>query len=101
MQVRRDRYGGNHAENAVIFAGIGHGIEMRAEYQRRQTRFTAFKPADQVACLIDMRAHAALLHPAGDKPVCLRHLRRQVVPFDAVLHAGEPGKLVASGEDCL
>ena len=92
---------GHHTENAVVFAGIRHGIQVRAENQCRQSRFPSLKAAYQIARLVYVCGESGLFKPLCGQSVGFGHLRRKIVSFDAVLHAGQFGQLVAAVEDLL
>ena len=56
--------GCQHPEHAVIFSGVAHGIEMRAEHAAPPTpALRAFVTADDIADRDPSRLHARLAHP--------------------------------------
>jgi hypothetical protein len=70
--VRHPLHGGDgdqHAKGPVVAAGVAHGVQVRAEHQRRAVAATA----DQVADRVLVRREARLLHPAGDERVGAAH----------------------------
>ena len=61
----------DHAERAVPFAGVAHGVVVRSQHQARQAGKLAFIAAADIADRILMRAHAGVAHPcrgAGRPP---------------------------------
>ncbi len=57
---------GNHAEHAVVAAGVAHGVEVGAEHQARQPGAYALVAPGDVADRIERRLHAGFAHPAED-----------------------------------
>ena len=54
---------GDQSERPIPFAGIAHGVVMRAQHQARQAGPIAFVSAADIADRVEMRAHAGLAHP--------------------------------------
>ncbi len=54
-------------QRAVPFAGVAHGVVVRAEHQAGRPRPLAFVAAADVADRVEMRAHAGLAHPGQDQ----------------------------------
>ena len=70
----------DHAKDSVVRAGIGHGINVRADDQARGLRLpTGIKPA-QISGRIDMRGHAQAVHPGAKKFMHVAKWRRKVGP---------------------
>ncbi len=88
-QLLDHREAREHAEIAVIFAGIAHRIDMRGDDQRRQTRLTSFQPPDDVANRIDGGREPGLREPA------LHFLHPQLVRGREI----EPGQLAGFVSD--
>ena len=55
------------SERAVPFAGVAHGVVMRAQHQARQAGTIAFITAADISDRIEMRGHAGLAHPAKNE----------------------------------
>jgi hypothetical protein len=96
--LRREALGeaerGERAERAVVAAGVAHGVDMRADHQRRGARPPAFVARADVADRIDARRNAALFRPGdellGGAPVRLR----QAEPRQSGRVVGEGGERV-------
>ena len=70
MQIGHAGNRRDHAERAVPFAGIAHGIVMRAQHQAWCTRTLALVTAADIADRVEMRAHAGLTHPGQQQVGC-------------------------------
>ena len=57
----------DHAERAVPFAGVAHGVVMRAQHQARQPGTFALIAAADIADGVEMRGHAGISHPGQDE----------------------------------
>ena len=53
----------DHPERPVPFAGVAHGVVMRAQHQARQPRPLALVAAADIADGVEMRGHAGVSHP--------------------------------------
>jgi cation diffusion facilitator CzcD-associated flavoprotein CzcO len=58
---------GDQSKWAVPFAGVAHGVVVRAQHQARQTRNLAFITATDISDRVEMRAHSRRSHPAQEK----------------------------------
>ena len=65
MQRRHGLDRGDHAEIAVVVAGVADRVDVRAEQQRRRSGPVALVAADHVGGGIELGRHAGLLHPAA------------------------------------
>ena len=66
---------GDDAERAVPFAGIAHGVVMRADHHAREAGDLPLIAADDIADLVHARVEPRLAHPAQNKLGGLRVLR--------------------------
>ena len=57
----------DHAERPVPFAGVAHGVVMRAQHQARQARALALVTAADIADGVEMRGHAGIAHPRQEQ----------------------------------
>ncbi len=80
---------GDHAEHAVVLAGVAHGVEMRAEHERWQARPLSLVTADAVPRGVEARVHARLAHPAEDERVRVPLLAREIDAGKAALELRE------------
>ena len=67
VQVRDAGDRGDEAERPIPFAGVTHGIVMRAEHQAWQAGRSALVAAADIADGIEMRVHAGFAHPGQDQ----------------------------------
>ncbi|MNX95805.1 hypothetical protein D3C86_1280950 [compost metagenome] len=82
----------DHAEVAVVAAGIAHGVEVGAGEQRGGVRRGAFVAADDVAGGVAAHGHAGFAHPFGQ-------LRGGAVVGVGQIGAGQqPGLLGVDGQ---
>ncbi len=79
----------DHAERPVPFAGVAHGVVMRAEHQAWQTRRGALIAAADIADRIEMRVHAGLAHPGQD----------QIGRGAMLAREEDPGKMFAASSE--
>ena len=92
---------GDDAEHPVVLARVTHGVQMRAEDERRQTRPLALVAADAVPRRIEARAHSRLAHPAEHQLVRAPLLVRQVDAGEAPGQLGERRERLAAIPDPL
>ncbi len=70
--------GREHAEIAVVDAGIAHGVDVRAQQQGGRVRGRGLVPAHDGADGVHVDAHAGLAHPGVHLRGGLLVLRRQI-----------------------
>ncbi len=99
MQAAHDGDPEEHAEDAVVAAGVRHGVEVRAEDERRRARRRALVAAPLVPRGVLPGRHARLVHPPGGHRVHRRVLGREVDAADAGRGRADPCKLLATGQD--
>ena len=92
---------GDHAERAVLFAGVAHGVEMRAEHQTRQAGPVAFVAAADIADRVEMRGHAGLAHPGQNQIGGVAVLRRKKNPRQMLRRLGDGPELVNAGNNFI
>src|SRR5260221_578001 len=90
---------GDHAEHAVIAAGIAHGVEVRAEHQAGQAGEAAFIASDQIADRVEPGGEARLAHPAEHQVVGGAILRREIDACQAAGQLGMARERVAALQD--
>src|SRR5690606_5103493 len=88
----------DHAQHAIVFAGIAHGIEMRAQHQDGRIRLAALVAANHVAGSIVMPRHAGLAHPAGDLLMGLLLLGREEGAQQEIRAFADPAQFVEAGQ---
>src|SRR3954463_2898266 len=91
----------DHAEHAVVAAGVAHGVEVRAEDEARCAARAAVIAADGIADRIERRAHAGFAHPAEYEVGGRAVLRRQEDARQAARQLALPGELVAALHDAV
>ena len=88
-----------HPERPVPFAGVAHGVVMRAQHQTRQTGRSTFITAADIADGIEMRAHAGLAHPFQDQLGRGAMLSREEDAGEMLAVFRDRGKLVDVADD--
>ena len=88
-----------HAEDPVVPAGVAHGVQVRAEQQRRRLRVPPGQVPALVARRVLPRVQPDLAHPAGGHAVHAGVLGGEVDALDAVGHRGVRRELVAARHD--
>ena len=68
-QFFHDRERGEHAERAVVFSRIAHGVEMRAEQERLGVRISAGPSPDEIERRIFPHLQTGLAHPRADERI--------------------------------
>ena len=86
-------------EHPVVGAGVGDGVEVRAQQQRGQPRLATLASAAHVAGGVDPGAQAGVGHPAGDHLVGPGVLGGQVGALEVGGVGGVAVELVAALED--
>ena len=86
-----------HADDPVVAARVGHGVQVRPDEEGRGVRGTRHgEPAELVAGGILPRRHADLAHPLRREAVDPRVLGREVDALDPVVGRRYAGELVAA-----
>ena len=85
-------------EHSVVLAGIGHGVQVRADRKDRPLRSQPVVTADQVAGGIEPNAQAGLFHPLGQSPVQPAHRLAEKGARDPARFLREQRDLVATRE---
>ena len=89
----------DHAQRPVPFAGVAHGVVVRAEHQARQARPLAFVAAADIADRVEMRTHAGVAHPAQDEFGGGAQLAGQIDAGELVGFFGDRRELVDPADD--
>ena len=89
------------SERAVPFAGVAHGVVMRAQHQARQAGPIAFVTAADIADRVEMRAHAGLAHPGEDQIGGHAVLRRKENPRQMLRRLGDGPELMDPADDLI
>ena len=92
---------GQHAQHAVIAAGVAHRIEMGAEQQRGRAVARPFVAAADIADFVLPDAHARLLHPLADLGVGAQMLRREVDARQLIGRFADRRQRVAAHHDAF
>jgi hypothetical protein len=73
-----------HAEHAVVLAGVAHGVEVRPQHEARQPRPRAFVAANAIAHGVDVRGHpgrrASMQAPVAFASRCCEERNTRVSP---------------------
>ena len=91
----------DHAERAVPFAGVAHGIVMRSQHQARQPRTVALVTAADIADGVEMRGHAGILHPRHQEIGRDAMFRRKENPRQIFRRLGNRPELIDPADDFI
>ena len=75
VELLHARNGHEHAECAIEFSRIPHGVEMGAEQEDFPVRLRGWIMPDEIANAIHAHGHARLAHPGTDEFVRAVHRR--------------------------
>jgi len=92
------RHAQQHAGDTVVLAGIGHGVQVRADRKHGQPRSKAVVTTDQVPRLIDADLHPSGFHPAGQLSVQAAHRLGKEGTSDLALLLRKRGHQIAPPE---
>ncbi len=91
----------DHAEHAVVLAGVAHRVEVRTEHEAREFGTLALVAARAVADGIHACRHAGVAHPGQHVFVCIALLVGKEHARQAALLFGEAAEHVATVLDAL
>ena len=93
--------GGEHAQRAVVFPGVAHGVEVRAEQQRFRAALRGFPAAEQVEGRVHAHLQPGLAHPGGDEFVRVAHGGRGERAREAAALVADLRERLAAAQDEL